>query len=102
MFEWTDNRLKNSNNNEIRRWNATHVSCKWQCFKTNALNACIVKNTCISSNAGTKQCILFTWNKCVHVVHCCDEKMLGQKEIDFAVSAPLKFKNDKAKLAAAF
>ena len=29
-------------------------------------------------------------------------KMLGQKAIDFAVNATLKFKNDKAKLAATF
>ena len=32
----------------------------------------------------------------------CDKKMLGQKVIDFAANATLKFKNDEAKLAAAF
>jgi len=38
----------------------------------------------------------------MHVVHHFDKKTLGQKAIDFAANATLKFKNDKAKLAAAF
>ena len=52
---------------------------------------------CIGSNAGTKQCVLFAWNKHMHVVCHFNKKMLGQKVIDFAANATLKFKNDKAK-----